>query len=146
MYITTELLSLTLTPLLPLLPLLPPPSLVAPITRPTRQTLRRNLYVAVPRSQTCWRPALVAAPRTSAAVADTRNRKQTNLQKSITGVPHFGSFCSSLFLHMKVSRASSMYGYDGSTQWYTVEPPNKVYYGTIDFVPCREVVPISGVK
>ena len=28
----------------------------------------------------------------------------------------------------------------------TVEPPNKGHYGAKDFVPCREVVPISEVK
>ena len=30
--------------------------------------------------------------------------------------------------------------------WDTVEPPYKGHYGTNDFVPCREVVPISEVK
>ena len=29
---------------------------------------------------------------------------------------------------------------------YTVEPPNKGHYGANDFVPCREVVPMSEVK
>ena len=29
---------------------------------------------------------------------------------------------------------------------YTVEPLNKGHYGANDFVPCREVVPISEVK
>ena len=28
----------------------------------------------------------------------------------------------------------------------TVEPPNKGHYGANDYVPCREVVPISEVK
>ena len=31
----------------------------------------------------------------------------------------------------------------GLLQYYTVEPPNKGHYGANDFVPCREVVPIS---
>ena len=30
-------------------------------------------------------------------------------------------------------------------QVYTVEPPNKGHFGDNLFVPCREVVPISGV-
>jgi hypothetical protein len=29
---------------------------------------------------------------------------------------------------------------------YTLEPPNKRHYEANDFVPCREVVPISEVK
>ena len=29
---------------------------------------------------------------------------------------------------------------------YTVEPPNKGHFGANNFVPCREVVPISEVK
>ena len=29
---------------------------------------------------------------------------------------------------------------------YTVEPQNKGHYGANDFVPCREVIPMSEVK
>ena len=29
---------------------------------------------------------------------------------------------------------------------YTVEPPNNGHFGDNNFVPCREVVPISEVK
>ena len=29
---------------------------------------------------------------------------------------------------------------------YTVQPPNKGHYGANDFVPCREVIPMSEVK
>ena len=40
-----------------------------------------------------------------------------------------------------------MYVNEKLSVWHnTVEPPNKGHFGGNNFVPCREVVPISEVK